>query len=138
MGVTLALSGIACVTRTLTIKTDPPGAQVFIDDELVGETPLNYEFTYYGTRKIMIEKRDTDGKLEYERETVYARISPPYYERFPLDFASEVLLPLDIKDNHMLRFQLRKKKFRPVAEVKEDMVRSAEELRAKAYSTEVR
>ncbi|MHC4357674.1 MAG: PEGA domain-containing protein [Planctomycetota bacterium] len=136
--VALASSGLACVRRTLTIKSDPPGAQVFIDDYLAGETPLDYEFTYYGTRKIVIEKRDADGKLEYERETVYARVGAPYYERFPLDFVSEVLVPVDIHDNHQLRFQLRKKKFQSMDEVKEDLVRNAEELRAKSYSTEIR
>ncbi|MEE9514517.1 MAG: PEGA domain-containing protein, partial [Candidatus Brocadiales bacterium] len=88
----IILSGAGCVTRTLTIKTDPPGAQVFVDDELIGESPVEMEFTYYGTRKIVIEKRDQDGTLEYERETLYAKIDKPYYQWFPIDFFSEVMV----------------------------------------------
>ncbi|MEE9583914.1 MAG: PEGA domain-containing protein [Candidatus Brocadiales bacterium] len=132
------MSGPGCVTRTLTIKTNPPGAQVFVDDELIGESPVEMEFTYYGTRKITIEKRDSDGRLAYERETVYARVSPPYYQRFPLDFVAEVIVPVDIKDRHVLRFDLRKKKFKPMEEEKDRLLREADELRTRAYSTEVR
>lgn len=134
----LALNSLGCVTRTLIINTDPPGAQVFVDNELIGESPVEMEFTHYGTRKIVIEKRDFDGKLEYERETVSARISPPYYQVFPLDFFTDVLTPWNIEDEHVLRFKLRPKVFRPVDEVKEEMLREAEELRTKAFATEVR
>lgn len=134
----LAFGSLGCVTRTLTIKTDPPGAQVFVDDELIGESPVDMEFTYYGTRKIVIEKRDADGKLEYDRETVYARVSPPYYQVFPVDFISDVVIPMNIKDDRVLSFRLRKKKFVPLAETKERLIKEAEELRQKAFSTEVR
>ncbi len=131
------LSGAGCVTRTLTIKTDPPGAQVFVDDELIGESPVLMEFTYYGTRKIVIEKRDKDGTLEYERETLYAKIDTPYYQRFPIDFFSEVIVPMKIEDDHFLSIKLRKKKFVPLVEVKERLEREAAELRVKAFSTEI-
>lgn len=134
----LTFGSLGCVTRTLTIKTDPPGAQVFVDDELIGESPVDMEFVYYGTRKIVIEKRDADGKLEYDRETVYAKVSPPYYQVFPVDLFSDVAVPMDIKDNHVLSFKLRKKEFVPLAETKERLVKEADELRQKAFSTEVR
>ncbi|MFQ5862809.1 MAG: PEGA domain-containing protein [Candidatus Brocadiales bacterium] len=126
------------MTRTLTIRTDPPGAQVFVDDELIGESPVEMEFVHYGVRKIVIEKRDYDGKLVYERETVYARISPPYYQVFPIDFFTDVVVPIDIKDERVLRFKLRQKKFRPLGEKRDELLKEAEELRDKAFATEVR
>ncbi len=59
-----------CVTRTITVKTNPSNALVYIDDELAGESPVTIPFTYYGTRKIMIEKKDEDGRLTHERTIV--------------------------------------------------------------------
>lgn len=111
---------------------------MFVDDELIGESPAEMEFTHYGVRKIVIEKRDLDGRLAYERETVYARISPPYYQRFPLDFVTDVIVPINIEDEHVLRFKLRPKKFRPLVEIREEMLKEAEELRTRAFATEVR
>ncbi len=99
--------------------------------------PAKFEFTYYGTRKIVVEKRDKDGRLAYDRETVYAKIGAPYYQWFPLDFVSEVIIPTDIKDEHVLSIELKKKKFAPMAETKERLVKEAKELRIRAFSTEV-
>ncbi len=135
---TLAISSLSCVTRTLTIRTDPPGAQVFVDDKLIGESPVEMKFTHYGIRKIVIEKRDYDGKLIYERETVFAKVSPPYYQVFPFDFVTDVVVPIDIKDKRVLSFKLRPKKFRPMSEVTEELLKNAEELRTRAFATEVR
>ena len=47
----------AAVRRRITIKTDPPGALVYIDDQEIGVTPVSTSFTYYGTRKIQICQR---------------------------------------------------------------------------------
>ncbi len=110
---------------------------MYVDDELIGESPAKLEFTYYGTRKIVVEKRDKDGRLAYDRETIYAKIGAPYYERFPLDFFSEVVIPMDIRDEHVLTIELKKKKFAPMAETKERLTKEAQELRIRAFSTEV-
>lgn len=134
----LTLSSLGCVTRTLTIRTDPPGAQVFVDDKLIGESPVEMDFTHYGIRKIVIEKRDYDGTLVYERETVFARINPPYYQMFPLDFVTDVIVPIEINDDRVLIFKLRPKKFRPLDEVRDELLEEAKELRSKAFATEVR
>ncbi|MCP4977203.1 MAG: PEGA domain-containing protein, partial [Maribacter sp.] len=82
--VVIVLAG--CVTRTITVKTIPSNASVYIDDKLVGESPVTIPFTYYGTRKIMIERRDDDEKLTHERTTSFEKIKAPVYEIFPLDF----------------------------------------------------
>lgn len=96
--VCLTLTG--CVQRRLTIRTNPPGALVYIDDYEIGTTPVSTNFLYYGTRKIRLVK---DG---YETTTVLHRISPPWYQYFPLDFVSENLVPADIRDERTLEFEL--------------------------------
>ena len=54
----------------MTIRTNPPGALVYVDDYEIGTTPVSTNFTYYGKRKIRIVK---DG---YETLTVCSRFRP--------------------------------------------------------------
>ena len=96
----LCLLNLGCVHRRLTIRTNPPGALVYIDDYEIGTTPVSTSFTYYGTRKIRLVK---DG---YETITVLQKIPAPWYQYFPLDFVSENLVPVDIRDERALDFQL--------------------------------
>src|SRR5947209_930573 len=69
-----------CVRRRMTVRTNPPGAQVFVDDQEIGTTPCSASYVYYGTRKITLMK---DG---YRTETVYQKFYPPWYQVPPLDF----------------------------------------------------
>ncbi len=118
-----------CVTRTITIRTNPSNALVYVDNELVGESPVEIPFTYYGTRKITIEKRDADGRLIYERKTVLEKIKRPVYEMFPLDFFSENLWPFGIQDNHILNYDLAELKPLSRKEQQKRVIENAEELR---------
>src|SRR5207247_4817924 len=63
----LCLSTTGCVRRRLTVRTNPPGAQVFVDDQEIGTTPCSAAFVYYGTRKITLMK---DG---YRTETIFQK-----------------------------------------------------------------
>ena len=65
-----------CVERQMTIRSDPPGALVYVDGYEIGITPVITPFTYYGQRKIRLVK---DG---YETLTVIQPVPPPWYE-FP-------------------------------------------------------
>ena len=113
----LCLSG--CVQRRMTIRSNPPGAQVYVDDYEIGTTPVSTSFTYYGQRKIRLVK---DG---YETTTVVQPIMPPWYEYPPLDFISENFVPGQIRDERTLDFQLR-----PQAVVPTDQLMArAEQLR---------
>jgi hypothetical protein len=125
----LSLSG--CVLRSLTIDSEPSGATVYLDNEpiAVGETPVTTSFTYYGTRKIRLEKTDGEGRLLYERIIVYERIKRPLYQVFPLDFFSEVLLPVTLKDEHYLYYELEPLRQIPVEERQEEVLRNARKLR---------
>ena len=90
-----------CVQRRMTIRTNPPGALVYVDDYEIGTTPISHNFTYYGTRKIRLVK---DG---YETLTVMQPIAAPWYQIPPLDFFSENLVPGEIRDRRTLTYQLR-------------------------------
>lgn len=125
---------VGCVTRTLTINTNPSHAKVYIDNEFAGESPVVMPFVYYGTRKIMIERRDADGRLTHKRQIAYEKIKAPAYEVFPLDFFSEVLWPFNIKDDHTLNYELEELKPQTRKELQKSMLEKADELRQKIHS----
>jgi hypothetical protein len=85
-----------CVQRRMTIRSNPPGALVYVDDYQIGTTPVSTDFIYYGTRKIRLVK---DG---YETLTVRQPFPIPWYEIFPLDFVTENLWPWEIRDERVV------------------------------------
>lgn len=94
LAVGLALGG--CVQRRMTIRSNPPGALVYVDDYQLGTTPVSHDFVYYGTRKIRLVK---DG---FETLTVRQPFPLPWYQIFPLDFVTENLLPWEIRDERVV------------------------------------
>ena len=92
----LAAVAAGCVQRRMTIRSNPPGALVYVDDYQLGTTPVSHDFVYYGTRKIRLVK---DG---YETLTVRQPFPIPWYEYFPLDFVSENLIPWEIRDERVV------------------------------------
>ena len=117
-----AVSG--CVQRRMTIRTNPPGALVYVDDYQIGTTPVSHDFVYYGTRKIRIVK---DG---YETLTVRQPIPAPWYEYFPLDFVTENLVPWEIRDERVVDLAMQ-----PAAAVPPEFIVSrAEQARRAAGS----
>ena len=125
----LSCAACGCVLRSLTIDSEPSGAMVYLDDEPVGETPVTTTFTYYGTRKITLEKIDAEGRLLYERKIVYEKIKPPLYQIFPFDFFSELVIPVKLKDEHYLTYQLEPLKQLPKEETQKNVIKNAGELR---------
>lgn len=119
---TLALAaGLSgCVRRRLFVRSDPPGAAIYIDDQHVGYTPTYVNYTYYGSRKVQLIK---DG---HETVTVYQRLDPPWYQYPPIDFVSENFVPTEIRDERILDFVL------PPLKVyeREQILPGAEALRA--------
>jgi hypothetical protein len=89
-----------CVRRRMTIRSFPPGAQVFVDDQEIGTTPCSASFVYYGTRKITVIK---DG---YKTENVWQTFNAPWYQIPPLDFVTENLLITEIRDERFVDVQL--------------------------------
>ncbi len=80
----------------MTIRSNPPGALVYVDDYQIGTTPVSHDFVYYGTRKIRLVK---DG---YETLTVRQPFPIPWYEIFPLDFVTENLIPWEVRDERVV------------------------------------
>ena len=97
----LVVAGSGCVERRLIIRTNPPGALAYVDDNEVGLTPVAISPIYYGSRKIRLVK---DG---CETLTVIQSVPPPWYEIPPLDFVSETLVPGKIHDIRTFDYQLR-------------------------------
>ena len=114
-----------CVRRRMTIRSNPPGAFVYVDNFPVGTTPVSTNFTHYGTRSIRLVK---DG---FETQTVEERIAAPWYQIPPLDFVSENLVPGEIRDHRTLSYQMQ-----PQMVVPPDVLLDrAENLRGRAGAT---
>ncbi len=85
------------------IRSDPPGAPVWIDQQYAGETPLDHEFAHYGTRAVRVGPiRGEEGKVQFTERQGTFDIEAPWYETFPLDFFAEVLWPFQLRDEHRL------------------------------------
>jgi hypothetical protein len=108
-----------CVRRRMTIRSNPPGAVVYVDNHEVGTTPCPVDFIYYGTREVKLVK---DG---YETLVVNQPIPTPWYEVPPLDFVSENVIPGRIRDERLLTYNLRPQVILPT----ESLLSRAESLR---------
>ena len=96
----LSLLAAGCVRRTLIVESTPPEAEVWIDGERVGLTPVREPFSHYGTREIVVVK----GGYTLAREK--RPVEAPWYERFPLDFFTENLWPGTLVDERRFAYVL--------------------------------
>ena len=109
-----------CVRRRLTVRSNPPGALVYIDGQEIGRTPVATPFTYYGTRNLRLVK---DG---FETISVNQQFPAPWYQVPPIDFVSENVVPNEIRDERIVDFELV-----PQANVSmDDVLIHAEQLRS--------
>jgi PEGA domain len=87
---------MGCVRRRMTVRTNPPGAAVYVDRQLIGSSPASSSYTFYGTRHIEVV---ADG---FRTEKVLRKISPPWYQIPPLDFLAETVWPWEIRDERII------------------------------------
>lgn len=113
-----------CVRRRLTVRSNPPGAMVYIDDQQIGLTPVSTSFIYYGTRKVRLVK---DG---FETVTTLTNVNAPWYQYPPLDFVSENLLGREVRDERILDFNLQPQRIVP----KNELLTRADNLRQSALN----
>ena len=73
---------------------------MYVDNQQIGTTPCAVDFTYYGTREIRLVKPG------YETLTVNQPIPTPWYEFPPLDFVSDNLVGMKIRDNRTVTYNL--------------------------------
>ncbi len=89
-----------CVERKLSIRTEPSGARAYMDYDLKGQTPVEVDFTHYGSRFVRLEKRG------YRTTLSTFDIDPTWYSYFPINFFTEVLSPFTITDRRELYYEL--------------------------------
>ena len=100
-----------CVRRRMTIRSNPDGATVYVDDQEIGTTPVSASYNYYGTRKIQLVR---DG---YETLTVMHKFQQPWYQFPPLDFVTENLLPREVRDEQIVDIELEPQRVVPTPEL---------------------
>ncbi len=83
----LPLLSAGCVTRTLTITSEPSGALVYLNEREVGRTPLTCGFTFYGVYDVRLEK---DG---FQALWTKASAPQPWWEYPVVDLVAEVTGP---------------------------------------------
>lgn len=112
-----------CIERTLTIRTEPEGARVYLNDQDVGQSPVTVPFTWYGDYDVVVRKEG------YETLRTNHRLHTPWYEMPGVDFFTECLIPFTVRDHH--EFPLYALKPRTLPE-QDDVVLRAEEMRERA------
>jgi hypothetical protein len=98
----LAVAAVAvggCVRRSLTIRSEPPGAQVWLNDQPAGTTPLTHPLDWYGWYRVTLMKPG------YERIDDQVEIRAPLHLWIPLDLAMEVV-PLKVNDPNALAYRM--------------------------------
>ena len=105
--ISIALSLLAlvgCVERTITVRTDPPGALVTVNDVEKGRSPVTFDFTWYGEYRILVEHP------QYETLETTKRIYAPLYQWPVIDLVCEVLLPFKFHDQRDWPYTLVRRK----------------------------
>ncbi|PHS00957.1 MAG: hypothetical protein COA78_23240 [Blastopirellula sp.] len=116
------LGSTGCVRRRMTVRTNPPGAVLYVDNQEVGVTPVSTDYLYYGDRILRLEK---DGFEPVEQSH---KFKVPWYQYPPLDFVTENLIPWEIRDEREIDFEMKPQRIVPPAELRQ----RAEQMRANA------
>jgi hypothetical protein len=115
----LLVGAAGCVERKLTINTNPAGAQVFLNDEEIGVSPVTASFNWYGDYNITIRKQGC------ETLQMHRKLQAPWYDLFPFDFLTQILYPGRIVDSYEWSFDLK-----PQKEIgRDELIKDAEHLR---------
>ncbi len=132
-----AAAAPGCVERRLLLRSEPAGLEVSVNGVPAGTTPVEVPFTWYGTVRVETRPADADGNgwPEVHRLVTGADLAVPWYERFPLDFFSENLLPFTVTDRHEVTLRPRVDE-EPATD--EDLRRSMDAMRRSAGDLKVR
>ena len=93
------LSATGCLHRQFTIRSEPSGAQILVNDKILGLTPYSYDFQWYGWYRLSLVKPG------YERLDDHVLIRAPTYLWIPFDLLAE-LAPFAVHDDKVLSYQL--------------------------------
>jgi hypothetical protein len=123
----LMISAGGCVRRSLTVRSQPPGALVYLNGVEVGRTPVTRDFLWYGVYNVELRREG------YETLKMRGKVIAPWWQWVPIDLVAE-LLPLH--DRRELAYSMR-----PISEAAVDpkvMLQRAEAMRPKLQSSRVR
>jgi hypothetical protein len=90
------LLSLGCIERTVTIKTEPEGATVILNDQEVGKSPVKVPFTWYGDYDIIVRQEG------YQTLRTHQKISTPWYEFPGIDLFTECFMPFTVHDDREL------------------------------------
>ena len=110
--------------RKMTVRSNPPGATVYLDGKELGRTPFTTNFDHYGKREFRIVKQG------YETKTELMPVRTPWYQWIGFDFVSEVLLPGKLTDHKSYEFDLQPERVVLGSEI----VSRAEQFRQTAHA----
>lgn len=104
MGIGSALVGAlillgGCVERRVEVTSEPSGARVWLNDEMIGVTPCEAGFLYYGTYDVRL---DLDG---YEPVHEGRVMRAPLYE-YPIVDLAATAVPADFESVNSWHFVL--------------------------------
>ena len=92
--------------------------------EKVGTTPCEVAYTWYGTRVLVLELR---GFSLVRKEIV---LDPPWWQLLPIDFITDVLIPMTIRDRLSVSYTLEQAPVSP--EQVDAVLERADELRKRS------
>ena len=81
-----------CVERTITVRTDPPGALVIVNEVEKGRSPVTFPFTWYGDYNVRLELP------EYEIIQTHRKVNAPIYQWPLIDLFTEVFFSYQFRD----------------------------------------
>lgn len=119
-----AILSCGCVERWILIRSDPPGALVYLDGREAGTTPARIPFSFYGGHEILLRKPGNPPEPGYRSMAEMIRVRAPWYQYFPIDFFAENLWPGTIADEHVFAYALE-----PLPEPGPDDATAAEKAR---------
>ncbi len=122
----LACSTSGCVDRILTIKSEPAGALVSLNDLEVGRTPITRDFTWYGTYDVELRAQG------FEPLRTRGKVIAPWWQWIPFDLFADIL-PLHFKDHQELNFTM--KPIKAEAADPDVMLQHAATLKSKLQSS---
>lgn len=122
LGLALAIGQTGCVKRRYTIRTDPPGATVIVNNEEIGRTPVSRSFVYYGDRDITLIR---DG---YKTQRLIQPIKAPWFDNLLTEVFTENFIPMTLRDERAFVYKMEPDSVPPYSEV----LGRAEGLRSQA------
>lgn len=73
-----------CVEREIAISTNPSGADVYLNGEHVGVSPVSARFNWYGTYEVQLKKQG------FNTLNIAQEIERPKDDYFPRDIFAEI------------------------------------------------